>query len=126
MTFCNDSGIKHNTTTPYTPQQNGVVERWNQTVVEMARCLLKSMSVPGKFWGEAVKTAMYLLNRAPTKSLNEKTPFEAWFGRRPGVKHLHVFGCTAYAKKLGPRISKLTDRTIPGVFLGYKKRLQGM
>ncbi|XP_066357865.1 uncharacterized protein [Miscanthus floridulus] len=68
MTYCSDRGVKHNTTTPYTPQQNGVVERQNQSVVEMARCLLKAMKVPAKFWGEAVKTAVYLLNRAPTKT----------------------------------------------------------
>ena len=91
----------------------------------MARCLLKSMSVPGKFWGEAVQTAVYLLNRAPTKSLDGKTPFEAWFGRRPRVKHLRVFGCTAYAKKLGPAITKLADRAIPGVFLGYESGTKG-
>ena len=59
------------------PQQNGVVERRNQTVVEMARCLLKSMAVPAMFWGDAVKTAVYLLNRSPTRSINGKTPYEA-------------------------------------------------
>jgi transposase InsO family protein len=75
--FCNDNGIKHFTTTPYTPQQNGVVERRNQTVVEMARCMLKAMKVPVAFWGEAVCAAVYTLNRAPTKSLNNMTPFEA-------------------------------------------------
>jgi transposase InsO family protein len=72
--FCNDSGIKHYTTTPYSPQQNGVVERRNQTVVEMARCMLKSKGMPARLWGEAVVTAVYVLNRAPTKSLEGKTP----------------------------------------------------
>jgi transposase InsO family protein len=66
-TFCTEQGIKHFTTTPYTPQQNGVVERRNQSVVEMARCLLKGRNVPPRFWGEAVTTAVYLLNRSPTK-----------------------------------------------------------
>jgi transposase InsO family protein len=112
VSFCNDHGIKHNTTMPYTPQQNGVVERPNQTVVEMARCLLKTMQV-------------YLLNRAPTKSLNGKTPFEAWFGRKPGVKHLRTFGCTAYAKCLGPGLNKLADRAVPGVFFGYAPGTKG-
>jgi hypothetical protein len=72
--------------------------------------MLKTMSVPGKFWGEAVRTAVYVLNRAPTKSLNGKTPYEAWFGKKPGVKHLRTFGCTAYAKRLGPAVTKLSDR----------------
>jgi transposase InsO family protein len=107
--FYQEHGIKHNTTTGYSPQQNGVVERRNQTVVEMARCLLKSTRVPARFWGEAVKTAVYLLNRAPTKSLNNQTPFEAWFGRKPGVKHLRTFGCKAYVKRIGPGINKLSD-----------------
>ena len=119
--YCNEHGIKHNRIAPWTPQQNGVVKRRNQSVVEMARCLLKSMQVPGRFWGEAVTVAVYLLNRAPTKSLNGKTPFEAWFGKKPGVRHLRTFGCMAYAKKLGPGVSKLSDRSIPGVFLGYEQ-----
>jgi transposase InsO family protein len=90
--FCNEYGIKHYTTTPYSPQQNGVVERRNQTVVEMARCLLKSKGVPPKFWGEAVSTSVYLLNRSSTKNVKGKTPYEAWHGRKPQVAHLRTFG----------------------------------
>lgn len=60
-----------------------------------------------------MKTAVYLLNRAPTKSLNGKTPYEAWFGRKPKVKHIRMFGCTAFAKKLGPGVNKLAGRSIP-------------
>jgi hypothetical protein len=123
--FCQERGIKHNTTTGYSPQQNGVVERQNQTVVEMARCLLKSMRVPARFWGEAVKTTVYLLNRAPTKSLNHQPPFEAWFARKPGVKHLRTFGCKAYVKRFGLGISKLSDRSTLGVFLGYEPGTKG-
>jgi transposase InsO family protein len=67
----------HFTTTPYSPQQNGVVERRNQTTVEMARCLLKSMGMPATLRGEAVKTAVYLLNRAPTHSVDGMMPYEA-------------------------------------------------
>ena len=114
--YCIDRGIRRNTTTAYTPQQNGVVEWRNQSVVEMARCLLKSMAVPGKFWGEAVRTAVYLLNRSPTKSLKGQTPFEAWYGRKPSVRHLRTFGCMAFAKRTGPGINKLADRSTPGVF----------
>jgi len=123
--FCQDQGIKHNTTASYTPQQNGVVERRNQTVVEMARCLLKSMGVPAKFWGEAVRAAVYLLNRSPTKILKGKTPYEVWHGKKPGVKHLRTFGCIAYVKRVGPGISKLSDRSVPGVFLGYETGTKG-
>jgi transposase InsO family protein len=98
--YCEDRGIKHFLTAPYTPQQNGVVERRNQTVVAMARSLLKSMGVPARFWGEAVVTAVYLLNRSPTKSVAGMTPYQAWHEKKPNVKHLHTFGCIAHVKKL--------------------------
>jgi transposase InsO family protein len=98
--YCNEQGIKHYTTTPYSPQQNGVVERRNQSVVEMVRCMLKSKGVPSKYWGEAINTAVYLLNRSPTKSLDGKTPYEAWHGKRPRVDHLRTFGCIAHVKKV--------------------------
>jgi transposase InsO family protein len=64
-----DQGVQRQLTASYTPQQNGVVERRNQTVVGMTRCLLKARGVPAKFWGEAVMTAVYLLNRGTTKSV---------------------------------------------------------
>jgi transposase InsO family protein len=80
--YCEDHGIKHFLTAPYTPQQNGVLERRNQTVVGMARSLLKTMGMPSKFWGEVVSTAVYLLNRSPTKSVKGMTPFEAWQRKR--------------------------------------------
>lgn len=82
---CEQAGIKRQLTAPYTPQQNGVVERKNRTVMEMARALLKSMRVPGRYWGEAVRHAVYLLNRLPTKVLGDVTPYEAWTGRKPSL-----------------------------------------
>jgi hypothetical protein len=90
-------------------------------VVEMARCLLKSMAVPGLFWGEAVKTAVYLLNHVPSWSLNGVTPYEAWHGRKPNVQHLRTFGCVAHAKKLGLGLHKLVDRSTPCIFVGYEE-----
>jgi hypothetical protein len=79
------------------------------------------MAVPGPFWGEAVKTAVYLLNRAPSRSLNDVTPYKAWNGKKPNVQHLHTFGCTAHVKKLGPGLHKLADRSTPGIFVGYEE-----
>lgn len=75
--MCDDWGIKRHFTAPYTPQQNGVVERRNRIVMNIARSLLKSKRVPGRFWGEAVRHAVYLLNRLPTKALEDCTPFKA-------------------------------------------------
>ncbi|KAK3137468.1 hypothetical protein QOZ80_5BG0452680 [Eleusine coracana subsp. coracana] len=116
--YCAEEGIQRHYSAPYSPQQNGVVERRNQTVVGMARALLKQRRMPAVFWGEAVVTAVYILNRSPTKALDGKTPYEAWHGRKPTVFHLRTFGCLAFAKELG-HIGKLDDRSTPGVFIGY-------
>jgi hypothetical protein len=102
----------------YSPQQNGVVERRNQTVVGMARTLLKQRGIPAVFWGEAVVTNVYILNRSPTKALNGRMSYEAWHGRKPAVSHLRVFDCLTFAKELG-HIGKLDDMSTPGVFIGY-------
>lgn len=119
--YCDQNGIKHFTTAPYSPQQNGVVERRNQTVVEMARCLMKSMGMPAFFWAEAARTTVYLLNHAPTWSLEDVTPYEAWHGRKPNVQQLRTFGCTVHVKRVGPNITKLSDRLTAMVFVGYEK-----
>jgi hypothetical protein len=73
---------------------------------------------PAVFWGEAVVTAVYILNRSPTKALNGRTSYEAWHVRKPTVSHLRVFGYLAFGKEFG-HISKLNDRSTPGVFIGY-------
>ena len=64
------------------------------------------------------------MNRAPMKSLNGETPFEAWFGKKLGAKHLRTFGCVAYAKRVGPVVNKLADRSVPSVFFGYEPRMK--
>ena len=74
---------------PGTPQQNGVVERRNRTLMEMVRSMMSYSSVPILLWGEALKTAMYILNRVPTKAV-PKTPFELWIGRKPSLRHIHI------------------------------------
>jgi hypothetical protein len=95
-------------------------------MVEMSRCLLKAMKVPMIFWGEAVRTTVYLLNRSPTKALESRTPFEAWHGNPPPkVNHLRVFGCLAHVKQLGPGINKLLDRSKCMVFIRYESGTKG-
>lgn len=118
--YCENRGIRHFLTAPYSPQQNGVVERRNQTVVSMARSLLKSKNMPGALWGEAVSTAIYLLNRSPTKSVQGKTPYEAWHSDKPSVNHFRTFGCVAFAKVTKPNQQKLADRSLRTVMLGYE------
>ena len=96
--FLADCGIKHQYTVPYTPQQNGVAERKNRSLMEMARCMVKSQALPHTFWLEAIMCATYVLNRCPTKALKFITPYESWHGLcEPSVAHLRVFGCLAYA-----------------------------
>lgn len=95
--FLKENGIVRQLTVPYTPQQNGVAERFNRTLVEMARCMLVGEGLTENLWAEAVNTAAYLRNRAPTKALDEVTPYEVWFNRKPVVKHLRTFGSVAIA-----------------------------
>jgi hypothetical protein len=116
--YCADEGVQCHYSTPYNQQQNGIVERRNQTVVEMARTLLKQREMSAVFWGEAVVTTVYILNRSPTKALNGRTSYEAWHGRKPTITHLQVFGCLAFGKKLG-HIGKLDNRSTTRVFIGY-------
>jgi transposase InsO family protein len=122
--YCADEGIQRHFSLPYSPQQNGVAERRNQTVVAMARALLKQRGMPARFWGEAVMTAVYILNCSPTKTLNGMTPYVAWHGRKPAVGHLRVFGCLVYAKELN-HVGKVDDRSTPGVFIGYAEGVKG-
>ncbi|CAH9074982.1 unnamed protein product [Cuscuta epithymum] len=119
--FCEKEGIERHLTAPYTPQQNGVVERRNRTVVAMARSLLKTMQLPGELWGEAVRHAVYILNRVSTKSLTDTTPHEMWTGRKPNLEHLRVFGCIAHMKQSGVHIKKLDDRSKIVVYLGVEE-----
>ncbi|KAG6536775.1 hypothetical protein ZIOFF_001844 [Zingiber officinale] len=87
----------------------------------MARSLLKGTYMPARFWGETVRHAVYLLNCLPTKVLGERTPFEAWMGRKPHLSHLRVFGCVAYVKNTIPHLKKLDDRSSPMVYLGVEE-----
>ena len=97
LSFCKTNGIKRQFTTSYTPQQNGIVERKNSTIMEMARSMMKAKHLPNEFWAEVVACAVYILNRCPTKSVKDKVPQEAWSNKKHNVSHLRVFGCIAYA-----------------------------
>ena len=120
--FLAKHGIKHNTV-PYTPQQNGVAKRKNKSLMEMARCMVKSQALPHGFWLEAVMCATYVLNRFPTKALQSITPYEAWHGTKPLVAHLHVFGCLAYALVPQQHREKLDDKAC--IFVGYSSESKG-
>lgn len=97
INYCKENGIKKELTVRYTPQQNGVAERKNRTIVEMARSMLKARKLPNTYWAEAVNTAVYILNRSPTKAVHNKTPYEGWHKKKPEVTSFRIFGCVAYS-----------------------------
>ncbi|KAJ0653431.1 putative RNA-directed DNA polymerase [Helianthus annuus] len=123
--FCENNGIKRELTVSYTPQHNGVVERKNRTIMGMARSMLKETGLPNCFWAEGVATAVYLLNRATTKAVPEKTPYEAWSGRKPSVRHLKVFGCVAFGHVPIHQRRKLDNRAEKCIFIGYAQECKG-
>src|SRR4051812_46371629 len=117
---CAESGVQRHLTAPYTRQQNDIVERWNQTVLGMARNMLKAKRVPNLFCGEAVLTTVFILNRCFTRSVDGMTPYEAWHGKKPDVRFLRVFGCVGHVKVARPHLQKLDDRSTPMVLIGYE------
>ncbi|KAA0055634.1 Peptidase aspartic, catalytic [Cucumis melo var. makuwa] len=94
--FYEEEGIHHEYSTPLTPQQNGVVERKNRTLREMARVMIHAKSLSLHFWAEAVNTACHIHNRITTRSGTTITLYKLWKGRKPNAKHFHVFGSTCY------------------------------
>ena len=94
--LCKESGIKRELSTPYNPQQNGVAERKNRTIMEAAKAMLHDQDLLMHLWVEATRTVVYVQNRAPHRVLKNKTPEEVLFGKKPRVGHLRLFGCPVY------------------------------
>jgi transposase InsO family protein len=117
--YCKNNGIQQQFTVPHTPQQNGVVERKNRTLVECARSMIKGKNLSNGFWAEAISTVVYLKNRSPTKILENKTPFEAFYGYKPKVSHLRIFGSKAFAHIPKEDRRKLDAKAIKCIFIGY-------
>ncbi|KAK1698193.1 hypothetical protein QYE76_014890 [Lolium multiflorum] len=117
--FVDDEGIKHEFSAPYTPQQNGVVERKNRTIIEMARTMLSEFNSPHNFWGEAISTAVHYSNRLFLRPLHNKTPYELLTGNKPNVTYIRVFGCKCLVKNNKGKLGKFETRTIEGIFVGY-------
>ena len=82
LSFCKTNGIKKQFTTSYTPQQNGIAERKNRTIMEMERSMMKAKHLPNEYWTEVVASTVYILNHSPMKSVNDKIPHEAWSNKK--------------------------------------------
>ena len=117
--FLKKQGIARQTSTPYTPQQNGVAERANRTIVEMARSMLHAQNLSLDLWAEAVVNAVYTRNRCPTSAVPNMTREQAWSRRQPRVDDIHTFKCIAFAKVPHSQRTKLEAKATKCLFLGY-------
>ncbi|GJT95818.1 retrovirus-related pol polyprotein from transposon TNT 1-94, partial [Tanacetum coccineum] len=117
--FCDKKGISHNFSSPCTPEQNGVAERRNRTLIEAARIMLNSAKLPKQFWGEAVNTACYTQNRSIIVKRHGKTSYDVFRGRSPDISYFHVFGCPVHIHNHMDHLGKFDEKADDGFFLGY-------
>ena len=103
---------------PYTPAQNGVAERKNKHIAEVARALMIEKNMPHFYWAEAINIAVYIMNRTPTATVHNVTPEEKYTGTKPNLSHMKVFGCIAYVHVLDEMRTKLDPKAKKCVFIG--------
>ena len=117
--LCTELGIHHEETAPYTPHQNGVAERANRTICERIRSILAETNLPKTLWAELARTVVYLKNRSPTRSLKDRTPYEALYGVKPDLSHLIAVGTKAMPHIPKSKNQKLDSRADEGIMVGY-------
>lgn len=120
-TFGEVNRIKRQLSTPQTPQQNGVVERKNKTILDATRTMLMEANLPHMYQREAVNILVYTFNRVHIKSETGKTPFELWFGHVPTLKYCRIFGSKCYIKR-DEYVGKFDPSSDEGIFLGYSSK----
>lgn len=123
--FLVKNGIVHQKTNPYTPEQNGMLERMNRTIVEKARCLLFDAEFDKSFWAEAVSTAVYLRNRSVVTGLDNKTPLEAWSNKKPDVSNLRIFGSKVMVHTPKQKRSKWDKKAKEMFLVGFSDHVKG-
>ena len=122
LDYLRDNGILSQCTPPYTPQDNGVAERRNRTLLDMVRSMMGKADLPKSFWGYALDTTVYILNRVLSKSV-EVTPHEIWTNKKPYLSHMKVWGCLAYVKQtMSDKLEVKSDKCL---FVGYPKEIMG-
>ncbi len=125
LKYFESQGVKPTSTLPSTPQHNPIAERINRTIFEMARSLLSHCGLPKEFWSDAVNYSIHIRNRCLTTVNNDKSPFEMWTGQKPSVAHIRIFGCDAYMHVKDADRSKLDDKSIECVLIGYSDYNRG-
>ncbi len=116
--YCSSHGIRLEKTPPKTPQLNGLAERMNRTLTERVRCMLSHAKLPKTFWGEALMTAVDILNLTPSVPLDGDIPEEVWSGKKASYNHLKVFGCRAFVHIPKDERAKLDAKTKECIYLG--------
>ncbi|GJZ97392.1 retrovirus-related pol polyprotein from transposon TNT 1-94 [Tanacetum coccineum] len=117
--FCKRKGIKREFSVARTPQQNGVAERKNRTLIEAARTMLADSKLPTTFWAEAVNTACYVQNRVLVTKPHNKTPYELFLGRKPALGFMRPFGCPVTILNTIDHLGKFDGKADEGFFVGY-------
>ena len=117
--FLSEEGIRHQYSAAYTPQQNGVAERKNRTLMDMARSMLAEFKSPLFLWAEAISTACHSSNRLFFRVGKKFTSYEMLTGNKPNVSYYRVFGCKCFYKNKSVRLSKFESKALEGVFVGY-------
>ena len=124
--YLDQHGVMHQTTIAYTPQQNGVAERMNRTLVDLVRSMLHAKNMDKKFWAEALQTAVYIRNRVASRALPRRTtPHLRWNGSTPDLSHCRVFGAKCFYVLPKNKVKKLDPRSREGIFVGYLERSKG-
>lgn len=117
--YCRSQGILQTGSSAHTPEQNGVAERSNRTVMDMARSMRVDAGLTKDFWAIAVDTAVYLINRLPSSAIEGATPYQRLFGRPARLDHIRIFGCRAYVQVYKHERKKLDEKAWRGIMVGY-------
>ncbi|PKU73369.1 Retrovirus-related Pol polyprotein from transposon TNT 1-94 [Dendrobium catenatum] len=125
QTFLQTNGIIHQRSCPHTPEQNGLAERKHRHLLDLTRTLLHAAALPNLFWAEATATANYLINRLPSTSLKQQSPYQKLYNKIPNYTHLRTFGCLCYPWLQPYTTSKFSPRSSDCLFIGYSPNHKG-